>query len=215
MAGAGAAGSGDSHTRGKKEIVSIASTKTEWREIMKKRAATFSGEDRARLSQLLVDRLRVNPLWTESARVLAFVGRSDEPGLTTLLEGGLGSVSKRLFLPRFSEARGVYEAAEITDWTHDLVRGKFGISEPGAHCPALPLNQLDLILVPGVAFDAVGHRLGRGRGFYDRILAKTAGKSCGLSFDWQLETSLPVESHDQKVHYLITPTRFLVFEQSG
>ncbi|HLP77584.1 MAG TPA: 5-formyltetrahydrofolate cyclo-ligase, partial [Candidatus Paceibacterota bacterium] len=77
------------------------------------------------------------------------------------------------------------------------------------HCAPVSLNQLDLVLVPGVAFDACGRRLGRGKGFYDRLLADTRGIKCGVAFDEQIVTGIPVEPHDVLVDCILTPTRWI------
>jgi 5-formyltetrahydrofolate cyclo-ligase len=62
-------------------------------------------------------------------------------------------------------------------------------------------------LVPGVAFDVHGHRLGRGRGFYDRILAQASGIRCGVAYDFQLLEQIPTEAHDALMNFVMTPSR--------
>jgi 5-formyltetrahydrofolate cyclo-ligase len=64
-------------------------------------------------------------------------------------------------------------------------------------------------LVPGVAFDLHGRRLGRGKGFYDRLLADVRGKTCGVAFDEQIVREVPVEPHDSDVNCILTPTRWI------
>jgi 5-formyltetrahydrofolate cyclo-ligase len=71
------------------------------------------------------------------------------------------------------------------------------------------LEKFDLILAPGVAFDWNGNRLGRGRGFYDRLLARTSGLKCGVGYDFQLIGKIPVEPHDARVNFVVTPGRCL------
>ena len=79
--------------------------------------------------------------------------------------------------------------------------------EPASGCPEIPLEKFDLILVPGVAFDLSGNRLGRGKGFYDRILAEASGIKCGVCHDFQLLEKIPAEPHDAKVDFILTPAR--------
>ena len=76
----------------------------------------------------------------------------------------------------------------------DLEPGQFGVLEPRAACPAVPLNALDLILVPGVGFAPDGRRLGRGKGYYDRLLAGFQGTKCGIAFDWQVAMEIPASA---------------------
>lgn len=117
-------------------------------------------------------------------------------------------------LPRFVEATGTYEAARVVALESDLQPGRFGIREPAAHCAAVPLNQLDLVLAPGVGFDAGGHRLGRGKGHFDRILNAVRGVKLGVAFEWQIVERLPVEPHDVKLDGIVTPTRWLTCARS-
>ena len=71
------------------------------------------------------------------------------------------------------------------------------------------LNRLDLALVPGLGFDARGHRLGRGKGHYDRLLAGFTGMKIGVAFDFQIVTEVPREPHDIALDAVVTPTRWL------
>ena len=88
----------------------------------------------------------------------------------------------------------------------DLQVGCFGICEPGHQSIEISPAQIELLLVPGVAFDRQGHRLGYGRGYFDRLL--NDGFFCGLSvrfgYDFQIQEKLPAEEHDQKVALLVT-----------
>jgi len=68
--------------------------------------------------------------------------------------------------------------------------------------------RLDLALVPGVAFDLNGHRLGRGKGYYDRLLAMLTGPACGVAFDQQIVSQVPNEPHDVRLSCILTPTRW-------
>jgi 5-formyltetrahydrofolate cyclo-ligase len=81
------------------------------------------------------------------------------------------------------------------------------VREPAAGCVEIPLEKFDLVLVPGVAFDLSGNRLGRGKGFYDQLLAKISGVKCGVGYDFQLLEKIPAEPHDAKVDFVITPAR--------
>jgi 5-formyltetrahydrofolate cyclo-ligase len=104
---------------------------------------------------------------------------------------------------------GVYVACEIKSAEKDILSGRFGIREPGEWCGEIELNRLDFTLVPGVAFDLQGRRLGRGKGFYDRMLAAVRGTTCGVAFDEQIVEEVPVEPHDTRVNCILTPTRWI------
>jgi 5-formyltetrahydrofolate cyclo-ligase len=106
-------------------------------------------------------------------------------------------------------SRGFYVACEIKDPEKDLLVGRFGIREPETWCGEIELNRLDFTLVPGVAFDLQGRRLGRGKGFYDQMLAAVRGTTCGVAFDEQIVGEVPVEPHDTRVNCILTPTRWI------
>jgi len=144
-----------------------------------------------------------------SARaILFFAPLPDEPDVWPVLERSmaLGTVCA---LPYFDASTQAYGARVIQKIGTDLVAGKFGVREPAAQCAAMPLNQLDLVLVPGLAFDRFGSRLGRGRGFYDRLLGEVSGVKCGICYQGQLLESLPTEGHDVSVSFIVTPNECL------
>jgi len=154
------------------------------------------------------DLLRGQAIWKKARSVLFYSALPGEINLSTLLEDGL-QAGKAIALPRFISDTGAYDAFQIRDVAGDCAPGKFGITEPSGLCEAFPLKQLDLVLVPGVAFDATGLRLGRGQGFYDRLLAEIEGVKCGVAFDRQIVGRVPHEGHDVRMNYILTPTRWL------
>ncbi|MGA2869912.1 MAG: 5-formyltetrahydrofolate cyclo-ligase, partial [Verrucomicrobiota bacterium] len=81
--------------------------------------------------------------------------------------------------------------------------------EPASSCPEIPLDKFNLILVPGMAFDLSGNRLGRGRGFYDQLLGTAASIKCGVCYDGQLFPEIPSEPHDVKVDFVLTPSKLV------
>ena len=87
-----------------------------------------------------------------------------------------------------------------------LQKGSFGILEPHSeHHPLATLEEIDLVLVPGLAFDSAGNRLGHGKGYYDRFLNQIPTVSTiGITFHSQLVPCLAAEPHDQKVGLLAT-----------
>lgn len=93
-----------------------------------------------------------------------------------------------------------------------LAPGAFGIPEPQGG-GEVPLGSLDLLIVPGVAFDLSGHRLGYGKGYYDRALAGACGRPLpiGFAYEFQLVANLPVAGHDVRLGQLVTEQRWLRF----
>ncbi len=152
--------------------------------------------------------LRQQSVWQSARAVLFYAPLAGEIDLSPLLDEGLRA-GKAIALPRFIEETGAYLAFQIRDAADDCAPGKFGISEPTAQCAPFPLKGLDLVLAPGVGFDAAGRRLGRGQGFYDRLLAQISGVKCGVAFDQQLVERIPREEHDVRMNCILTPTRWL------
>lgn len=83
--------------------------------------------------------------------------------------------------------------------------GHYGIREP-IDPVFLPLEAIDVMIIPGVAFDARGNRLGRGGGYYDRLLAAFDGFTAGVAFAFQLVPCVPTEPHDRSVQVVVTET---------
>lgn len=112
---------------------------------------------------------------------------------------------KKVFLPRHSSSLG-YEMVEIKDLSEDLVCGKYGLTEANEQLPAASEGQIRemLWLVPGVAFDSKGARLGRGMGIYDKLLMNSEGLSIGIFYECQRAKEVPAGEHDQKLDMIIT-----------
>jgi 5-formyltetrahydrofolate cyclo-ligase len=147
---------------------------------------------------------RLEPQLQSARTILFFAPLPDELDVWPLLEKLLPA-KKICALPAFDAAAQFYSSRRVTNLETDIVTGKFGISEPLASCEEIPLDRFDLVLVPGLAFDVKGNRLGRGRGFYDRILSVASGVKCGVAYDFQLLEEVPTEPHDVRVNFVITP----------
>ena len=149
---------------------------------------------------------RLEPQLQSAHTILFFAPLPDELDVWPLLEKLLPS--KRVCaLPAFDSAAECYVARRVRNLETHIATGKFGISEPLAECEHVPWDRFDLALVPGMAFDMTGNRLGRGRGFYDRILAAASGIKCGVAYDFQLLERIPAEAHDARVNFIFTPTK--------
>ncbi len=120
---------------------------------------------------------------------------------------------KRVLAPKVSWSQRRITAMEIRSLRDDLAVSPTGIREPVSGIPFLA-SLIDMVIVPGLAFDQYGHRLGRGRGFYDRFLAHPdfAGVSCGMGFEEQVTPSVPFGPLDQCVNMLITDDKVRRFE---
>lgn len=86
----------------------------------------------------------------------------------------------------------------------DIAPGRWGIREPKEYCPSLAPGEVDIFIIPGVAFDRLGHRLGMGKGYYDRLLADIAVPKIGLAYAVQMVPHVPSRSHDILMTTIIT-----------
>ena len=90
-----------------------------------------------------------------------------------------------------------------------LLRSAYGIEEPGADAPLCAPEAIDLAIVPGIAFDAGGVRVGQGGGYYDRFLPRFRGVAAGVGYTFQVFEALPALAHDAAVDYVIHPAGIL------
>jgi len=120
----------------------------------------------------------------------------------------LNKRGKELYLPRLNTQNQKLEFAKV-DNEKDLLRGSFGVWEPAPQQPPVPLSSLQVILIPGVAFDIHGSRMGWGKGLYDRLLQKISGVRIGLAYDFQVLERIPTDAWDEKVDLIITDRRVI------
>jgi 5-formyltetrahydrofolate cyclo-ligase len=167
----------------------------------------YSTLDRAAASEQICLRLQQQSLWREAQSVLFYLPLPEEPDVHPLLPQALAA-GKIVALPRYSAREDIYIACRVENLASDLQPGQYGISEPVPACATFDLNKLDFLLVPGVGFAPNGSRLGRGKGYYDRLLGRARGVKCGVAFDWQVTVEVPLEPHDVCLDCILTPTRW-------
>ena len=143
--------------------------------------------------------------------MLAYVSAGSEVETRKLLQTAFKQ-GKKLAVPLGDLLRPVEALSELSDLDH-LVEGALkGIFEPAPkHQKKIAASKIDYVLVPGVAFDRRGGRLGMGGGFYDRLLPHIPGAVfVGLTFSAQVVTGrLPSEAHDMKVHSVVTENEWI------
>lgn len=116
---------------------------------------------------------------------------------------------KEMYYPAVDESAGGLAFFRVTD-LENLAPGYAGILEPTSEASRLrDLNALDLIIVPGLAFDLHGGRLGYGRNYYDRCLTGFRGKRVALAYDFQIVSEMPMGLRGQKVDWIVTEKRII------
>ena len=186
---------------------SLNNDKTTLRQQVRGRLRALSAEQLRPDSQRVCERLLTLPVWKQARIFLLYAPLRDEPDIGPVISVALQE-GKEVSLPKLDPAGFSYHASPIKS-LEDLSPGKFGILEPRHTSAAMALNRLDLVLVPGVAFDTLGGRLGRGKGYYDRLLAAVNGLKCGVAFDEQIVDVVPVGPMDVRLNCIVTPTRWI------
>ncbi len=120
--------------------------------------------------------------------------------------------AKAVAVPLVSYEQRRMIAVECRSMTEPMDVDRHGVRTPASRNP-VPISQIDLVVVPGLAFDNAGRRLGRGGGFYDRFLSQRdfRGTTCGLGFDHQVVESVPTTETDVPLNMLVTDQRVLCF----
>lgn len=195
----------------KRSTAGMEQAKRQWRLKLRASLASLSKEAMQEASAKARRLLVSQRFWLAANSVFFYAPLQDELDLWPLVDVALAA-RKQVALPRFDSERDCYVACVVRDTLDDTRLGKFGIREPRRGCPELAINRLDLALVPGVGFDLLGYRLGRGRGYYDRLLGQRPGFVCGVAFDEQIVDELPVGPHDGQMDCILTPSRCLMFK---
>jgi 5-formyltetrahydrofolate cyclo-ligase len=127
------------------------------------------------------------------------------------------AAGKAVVLPRVNAGTRMLDLHRVTDIQREVAAGYRGIPEPLPDTPRIDAAAIDWILVPGVAFDLTGRRLGYGGGFYDRLLSQVAEDVPRIAgaFELQVVPAVPAAPHDLKVDSIVTEQRFLAMPGRG
>jgi 5-formyltetrahydrofolate cyclo-ligase len=182
-------------------------TKAELRREMRQRLRAL-GPNRAEKSQALTAALVAHPAFLSAERVALFSPLPSEPDVETLWTRD----ARRFCYPRVCGSQIEFVDTQTLE---ELLPSAWhpGVREPAAPgARIIPPSEIDLILVPGLAFTRTGWRLGRGGGFYDRFLARLTKRAVklGVCFDLQIIAAFPTEPHDERMDGVVTESGSLV-----
>lgn len=196
-------------------------TKQELRRLIRERKALCPVEERLRLSEDICRKVMQHPRWQESHTVLLYHALPDEVDTSLLLNSVLenkqsaSQTSKPLPLTERNGGGGgegplillpvvVGDDLELRIFDGSTAEGAFHIQEPTGQL-FTDYASIDLAIIPGMAFDQAGHRLGRGKGYYDRLLPRLAhAYRLGICFPFQMLDSVPTEEHDIPMNEVIS-----------
>jgi 5-formyltetrahydrofolate cyclo-ligase len=191
-------------------------TKPELRDAMRGPLALLSPAERAALSSQVCRRVMALDAFTTADTVMMFLPLPGEVDICPIALRCF-QTGRTVCVPRVDWERKRMRAVEIRDIDANLHETRHGVREPSAGRP-IPLEQIGLVLVPGLAFDAQGGRLGRGGGFYDRFLEPGADNdrlrsrnwfTCGVCFDFQVVDRVPTDENDIRLDAVATDRRLL------
>jgi 5-formyltetrahydrofolate cyclo-ligase len=188
-------------------------TKKELRQELRRRMADIPPQELAERSVIACGRLVEQPEYRRAEIVMIFLSTPKEID-TSHVALNCWSNLKRVLAPKVSWEQRRMLPIEIKSLTTDVRTGVMGIREPVEGMP-IPVADIDLVIVPGLGFDAAGNRLGRGRGFYDGFLSHRdfQGVSCALALEQQVVPRVPSDETDVRVHMLVTDARVRRFKR--
>jgi 5-formyltetrahydrofolate cyclo-ligase len=159
-----------------------------------------------RLSKAAQSRVLENKKFETSRSVGAYFAFGSEVRTDAIIDEAL-RLGKKVSLPRVEgEMIRFYEFSD----RKNLVSGKYGILEP---LPSSETTDIDLLVVPGVAFDMKGYRLGYGKAYYDKYLSHDGAYSIGLAFSFQVIDRFARDPHDKRLNALATDQSFISFDE--
>ena len=180
------------------------------RKIIKKRLS-LSSEYIKNISEQVCINLAETVEYIDSQNIMFYVATRSEVQTEEMIKISV-NVGKNIFVPIILTECINLAPSTIYDFDNELEKGKKGILEPKKEYYRLfPPEDIDLIIVPGVAFDLSGNRIGRGFGYYDNFLRKigTSTKIIALAFEMQIVEKIPNDKNDIPVHKIITEKRII------
>lgn len=147
----------------------------------------------------------------EAESVMFYLAKKDEVRTEDMIRKAF-EIGKKVIVPSLRLNKSQITPSLLLDYEGELEEGTFGILEPKAGCiRVFPIEEIDIVLVPGAAFDKTGGRLGFGGGFYDEFLGRLSSETrrFGLAFELQIVEKLPLTDKDVPVEKIITEKRVI------
>ena len=189
----------------------IGAAKIQIREDISQIISALSESTIAEKTQAIEARLFEFANFLESKIALLFINGDYEVQTENIIKRSYG-YKKIVVLPAFDPAKFEMNPMKVDEFAKELVPGPRNVLEPDANrCKAVPLDRIDIAIIPGLAFDEKGGRIGSGRGYYDRLIPKLAitTRKVALTFEEQIVPQIPMESHDKYVDIIITDRRII------
>lgn len=156
------------------------------------------------LDKKIFSELIDSEVYKNASVIFVFVSFKSEVGTHEIIKQALKD-SKTICVPKINTKEREMEIFKINS-LEELKEGYYGILEPGEYCPSVNSNDIDLVIMPGAAFDRQGGRIGYGGGFYDRFLSRMNKKvdKIALAYDFQILDRVPMDEFDVRVDGIVT-----------
>lgn len=179
--------------------------KRKLREEMRAKLSAHPENERLERSRKIEEKLFALPVFRRARTVALFASMAGEVHTHPMIDRALKE-GKRVALPRVDAASRELKFFEVKDLKKDTAPGTLGILEPKDGLAAVEPAAFDCVVVPGLAFDASGGRLGRGAGYYDKFLWRLSPSTAKIAvgFSFQMVKSVPCEAHDEKMNLVLT-----------
>jgi len=178
--------------------------KNELREHMKSLRDSIAVKDKADMNRSILNKVVMNKFYTEAETIMTYVSFGSEVDTLCIIKHALEN-NKIVCVPKIINKNKGMKAIKIED-LDDLKKNKFGILEPVSFDREIDAKDIDLFLIPGLAFDKNGGRIGYGAGYYDRFLKNSKDNSLkiGLVYDFQLIDRVPMTENDVYMDIVIS-----------
>jgi len=167
--------------------------------------------DKKKWNTLIYNKVINFKYYINSKKIFTFVSYNNEVDTYRLINYSIKN-NKKVYVPKINNIKDKMEVYEINTFS-DLEIGKYGILEPKRNCKKIEKPDMELVIVPGIAFDYDGNRIGYGKGYYDKFFKEnnTNFKKVALAYDFQILKKIPHNVNDVKVNYIISNKQILNF----
>ena len=189
----------------------IGAAKIQTREDIANILSALAEDDKSKKFRAIENRLFEFANFLEAKIALLYINGDNEVQTGNIIKRAY-SYNKIVVLPAFDPKTFEMELMKVDKVAQELKPGPRGVPEPNATCcKIVPIDRIDIAIIPGIAFDEKGGRIGTGRGYYDRLIPKLAitTRKVALTLEEQIVPQVPMESHDKHVDIIITDKRII------
>lgn len=195
------------------EIMDVFNEKKALRKEILTRRKNIDAAEKGEMDKKILDRFFESKYYKEAKNIFIYISYDSEINTIEIINKAFKD-GKKIYVPRTEFETRLMDAVEITSFDN-LIKSSYGILEPSMEVLQVNPNKLDLIVVPGVAFDRNGGRMGYGAGFYDRYFKKINKDNIkrivklALAYDFQVLEKVPMSVQDVPVDFIITEKEFI------